>query len=389
MRRVGSCVAIALVAGALCPEPAQAKDLKNFVSDLFNGQGLVVNDLNESFESFSPQEASGLLAGTQALVSAINSNITNSLNATPFAGSMVSSGFNLETGLPITAPQSLGPIFAERAETLGKGQLDFGISFSHATFTELNGKSLNHLNAIVVAPAPQDDSVLFNINIGLQRDILGLTGTYGITPRWDVGIVVPIVHTSATASATATLTGGRDFRLDSFTATGTNVVTSHSGGDSTGLGDIALRTKYNVIQDQASLPDLSVLGQVTAPTGSERDLLGTGSTDILGELVLSKQLGIVAPHLNLGYEQAIGGLDQNNLRYVIGADVHITDKLTGAVDVIGRKNFGGVNTADFAIGARWRPFSVGILGAAFIVPINKGEGLRPDYIWTVTANFAF
>lgn len=382
-RPVGLCAAAALITGAFLPQPAQARQLRNFVSDLFNGQGIAVNDLFEGPESFS------LLAATQSAISAINSSIASNLGVSSFSTAVVSSGFDLTKGLPVTETKSLGPIFAERAETLGKGRFDLGFSFSHTRYTELNGKPLDNLTAVLVAPAPQDDKVVFNIDIGLRRDVYAFKGTYGITPRWDVGLIVPIVHVAASASATATLIGGRDFRIDSFAASGTKTETSGNSGDRTGIGDIAIRTKYNFIRDRGSLPDVSVLGQVKTPSGNVEDLLGNGSTDILGAVILSKQLGLIAPHLNIAYEQAIAGLDKNNFRYTGGADIHITDKLTGAVDVIGRKNFGGVNTADFAIGARWKPFSVGVFGAAIIVPLNKGEGLRPDYVWALTANFTF
>lgn len=380
---VGLCAAVALLTGAISVEPANARQLKNFVLDLFNGQGIAVNDRFEGPESFSLQTAA------QSTISTINSSIAINLGVSSFSTAVVSSGFDLTKGLPVTQTRSLGPIFAERAETLGKGLFDLGMSFSHARFTELNGQPLDNLNFVLVAPPPQDDRVMFNINIGLTRNVYAFKGTYGITSRWDVGLVVPIVDVSASATATATLVGGHDYPIDSFFASGSNTESSHTSGNRTGIGDIALRTKYNFIQNNETLPDVSVLGQVTFPSGNVEDLLGAGSTDVLGELILSKQIGLIAPHFNLGYEQAIAGLNQDNLRYVAGADIHITNKLTGSMDMIGRKNFGGVNTADFAVGARWKPFSVGILGAAFIVPINKGEGLRPDYIWSVTANFTF
>ena len=39
----------------------------------------------------------------------------------------------------------LGPMFAERALTIGKGKLNFNIGYSHVEFDDINGTSLNRL----------------------------------------------------------------------------------------------------------------------------------------------------------------------------------------------------------------------------------------------------
>src|SRR5262249_19685083 len=129
-------------------------------------------------------------------------------------------------------------------------------------------------------------------------------------------------------------------------------------------------------------------GQLRVPTGDEDNLLGSGSTDVSGMLVLSKQLGAVAPHLNLGYEVASGGFDRSNFRYAAGADFRVVSHVTLAADVFGRVT-AGADQHDFAIGAKWNVFDRGIITGNFIVPINRDEGLRPDYIWSVGAEIDF
>ncbi|HXQ53474.1 MAG TPA: hypothetical protein VN802_20450 [Stellaceae bacterium] len=383
-RRSGRSIAVVgVMAGAMMPYASQAGQLKYFVTDLFGGHGLVINDIAE------PAENLGLSGSTLAQINTISSSISSSLGGTALTSSLTSSAFDISQGLAVTKTESLGPVVGERAETLGQGKLDLGISYSHTTFTELNGAPLNNLNLFVISPPGQDDTANIALNIKLERQVVALSSTYGITPKWDVGIVVPLVEVKATASATATLNPGPDAPFDSFLATGTNAVHSQTGGEKGGLGDIAVRTKYNFVRDQSWLPDISGFGQVQLPTGDAENLLGSGSTDILGEIILSKQLGLVAPHLNLGYEQAIAGADKSNIRYVAGADVHILDNLTGAVDLVGRGQPGSTDTLDIAFGARWRPFDIGVIGANFSVPLNKSVGLRPDYSWSVSANFTF
>jgi len=132
------------------------------------------------------------------------------------------------------------------------------------------------------------------------------------------------------------------------------------------------------------MPDVSLVGQLNIPSGDQANLLGSGSTDVLGGVIVSKQYGRIAPHLNLSYQVASGGFDRNNLQYVVGADFSVLPNVTVGADILGRQYSGGggaqFNETDFSIGAKWRVIGPHILVADVIIPVNKGTGLRPDYI---------
>src|SRR5258708_2950257 len=66
--------------------------------------------------------------------------------ATDFPATSTTPGFtysyNPELDLYERSSTSLGPAFLERAETLGRGHGDIGVSFLYADFQNLNGDSL-------------------------------------------------------------------------------------------------------------------------------------------------------------------------------------------------------------------------------------------------------
>ena len=132
--------------------------------------------------------------------------------------------------------------------------------------------------------------------------------------------------------------------------------------------------------------DFSVLGQVTLATGDEDDLLGTGETKYRAMLIASKTFGRVTPHVNVAYEVADSNSKLENLTYAVGFDTRITNRLTAAVDVLGRNNPHvdeiGNNVVDIAFAVKFNPFSNynAPINAFVSVPLND-DGLRADAIW--------
>jgi hypothetical protein len=379
------------VALAIVPATGHSEELQNFIRNLYGGNGIFLGVSPGAF-NHSAHFASESLTK----LSDLNQQVATSVNLSSITPSIPSFTFDVLQGMPSDTETSLGPVFGERAETIGQGKFNFSASFTHVHYTELNGQSLDNIPILLnheeappcLTPTSLpfctflEDKVLLNIKLDITRDVFAAYATYGITDRWDVSIVVPVVDQTARASSVATIINNSHTNVHVFDAQ--HPPTSFTGGEAAGLGDVIIRTKYNVYRGSDLAPDVSVIGQLSVPTGNKADLLGSGSTDVLGGVVLSKQIGRFNPHLDLGYQVAAGGYDRDNFQYAIGADVAVLSNVTVGGDFIGREYVGGgggqFNETDFSIGAKWRPFGSHVLVADFLVPVNKGTGLRPDYI---------
>jgi hypothetical protein len=398
---------IALIAGLMMAaftdvHQAQAQNLSHFISNLYGGQGITLantpgpEEFNHAHH-FSEQSIEAL--------NALGSSVASGLNLTSFPSTAaVGFTYNIELGLPVATTESLGTILGERAETVGVGNFNLAATYSRLDFTNFNGKPLNDIQVFLphiaepnctvqLCPgAPNNsgefllDKIRLDINLNISQDVFVLYGTYGITSNWDMTLVLPVIHTHALATSDATIIfnsntdNGR--QLHSFIGAPTNPH-SVSGGDASGVGDLIVHTKYNFLRGDPTLPDLAVAGAVKTPSGDSSNLLGTGGTDLLGLLILSKQINWAAPHLNAGYQHAFGGFDKSAFVYAAGADFTFNPKVTTVVDFIGRVYSANQQLHDVGLGMKWNPMGNHVFSVDFLLPINKSSGLRTDFVATV------
>ncbi len=381
---------------------AQAGDLRNFISDLYGGDGITL----DRFGQF-PHDAHFTDASLQAL-NALGDGIASGLGTLAFNSTVSGYTFDVQQGIPVQTTESLGPLVAERANTQGQGKVTIGLSYTRARFTKYNGDDLDSLSVRlphvdanedgILGPPPdvfafEFDEVQVDIDAEVRQQVLSFYGSYGVTDNWDVGIIVPIVDTEVEANAVATIidNGGGD-AFHRFGETGDSA-TDSTDGSATGLGDIVLRTKYRFAGDPG-LADMAVLGQVTMPTGDEDDLLGTGDWAAMGMFIASKSLGRITPHLNLGYEHS-SNADRSNVRYLLGFDAQVGGPdLTAAVDLLGRyfpnlDDDDADHLVDLAIGAKWNAFGNAPISANLILPLNEDKGLRAKVIWSLGIEYSF
>ncbi len=267
-----------------------------------------------------------------ALSSALNANIAAALSVVPL--SSPTSGVILKkdpaTGALLPASSSLGPIFTQRAETIGKGKLYIGFTQQNYHFSNINGKSLNGLgvlygggdpSAITVNGAPTATapaSFNFAMDVKLSQNLAFIT--YGVTDRLDVSVGLSAVH-SAVASRTyngLVYTGSGDdydgrgtqcWCMNSL-APGTKSLTMPSIGSASyaksGFGDMVVRVKGGVFQKPGA--SLAVGTDIRLPTGDAENYLGIGAAAVKPFAALSlysKPLanGIVfAPHVDFGWQ---------------------------------------------------------------------------------------
>ena len=308
------------------------------VRDLYGGNGIVLQPSPPPF-SHAPHFTASSLQGLDTL----NTGLTSNLGFFAFNSTVAGFAFDIERGIPVRTTESLGPLLAERAPTLGAGKLNLAFAYTRLDFKRFQGQRLSDLSLTfehedtngngIRDPTGnfsfESDQIHVDLDLTIQEDVFAFFATYGLTRHWDVGIVLPVVHLHMRADAQATIVRNSPIsqQVHNF-GPQSDSPRSTGGGDETGIGDIILRTKYNLLRDRPGLPDLAIVGDIKLPTGDEDELLGTGDTNFRALIVLSRTFGLLTPHVNFGYEWTTAGLEQNNVRYVAGFDARVLPSLT-------------------------------------------------------------
>lgn len=384
-----------------------AGDLAKVISNLYGGDGILLS------EQSAVRHPPHFTADSIVELDNLNNIVTSALGFSSFNSTSSGVTFDLSQGIPVATEESMGPLLSERATSLGKGKLNVGFAFSRVDFDSFEGTDLSKLTVDfihddcctgdpVTGPGPdgilggfEKDVVRAHINLTLNEDIYAFYGNYGLAENLDVGVIVPVISVEARANAHAEVIENYlpGSNIHTFAGAPENADSS-TGGSKTGIGDVILRAKYT-FTSMADLPSMAVLGQITTPTGDEKNLLGSGETKFKGMFIASKRYNRITPHVNLGYEVTTGDDVQDNMTYAVGADARMTQNLTMAADILGRYNPHqhdiGNHLVDFAIAAKWNPFKQfnAPFNAYVIIPLNEDKGLRSDAIWGLGVDYSF
>ena len=249
--------------------------------------------------------------------------------------------------------QTLGPLFLERPETLGRGKFNVNVSFQYVQFDEFDGAdihSLQNSDPIVLNVLDAGGNVIGRranrlvYNLGIQNYVTAFSFTYGILDDLDVNLLLPIIATTLKVGVTTqqlqVAPPGGAFSPD----VGPSIHGS-SGEHATGVGDLLLRLKYQ-------LPRLDWLRSAAAltlrlPSGDEDNFQGTGSFEASPFLFASTLLwDIVEPHANLGIDLRADDVARSQARYGIGVDVDVHPRVGLALGFLGRSEFEGSADSD-------------------------------------------
>lgn len=232
--------------------------------------------------------------------------------------------------------------------------------------------------------------------------MLSLYATYGITDRWDVNVLLPIVFTSLDVRARTVLSDIVGRRVHLF-PDGTNVQTSTVDDDSTGVGDLLLRTKYHFLSSNGF--NLASGLALRIPTGDEDDFQGLDDVVLTPYLALSQEWGRFDFHFQAGFDVNADDTERSRARYGIGLTTQLIERLAFLIDVIGSSGLTeqdisvtvpvisgsvvsgsetitqGLRTdiVDLAIGFK-AAFTQSVVGfASVFIPLND-DGLRADAV---------
>jgi hypothetical protein len=337
---------------------------------------------------FSPLEGNDLKNPVVGIVNSFNSQMATQFSTFPLGSSSGGMTYVFDEALGTFRRNSVsfGPMFAERALTIGRRKLSIGFNYQYTNYDSLEGQPLDggsikfylrHNDCCTVTsnvltdqpngtrlnPPFEGDVVEAALSLKTTTHTTALFANYGVTDRLDIGVAVPVVRVNLDASVTARIirlvTGApvlavvlgpeerqaalnvHTFELNNPNATRTVRQTGHASG----IGDVVLRTKYHVLRTADG--GLASAVDIRLPTGDETQLLGAGGAQAKFLLIASDERGRFGEHVNIGYTVARGEVAGNlaglrsaslpdEVNYSGGLDFVAGPRVTVNGDFVGR-----------------------------------------------------
>jgi hypothetical protein len=347
MRKLGGVLAVCGV--LLGASAAAAEPLADLIPNLFGKGGILLAPPQAGF-SHAPH----FTASSEAQLLVINDSLRSQLSNIPLPSP--ASGFTFRfdptLGAFVRSSDNFGPIYSQRADTTGRGKFTFGLSYSRFTFDQVDGLDLGNgqLKVIFVHEPTgaqsglppfnfERDTITAQIKADITSDVFVLSGTYGVFDNLDVSIAIPIIRNELKLTGIATINhiGTTPGDGTHTFSNGADTMTVRSSGESTGIGDIVLRAKYNFFNPE---PVLLAAGlDLRLPSGSVDELRGVGTPVVSPVFIASTRPFFgVSPHVNLGFHLSgnTNKLD-HEFFYNVGFDWSIIRPVTFAFDVLGRR----------------------------------------------------
>jgi hypothetical protein len=339
----------------------EARSLSDQINLLFGDRGIVLTDVPTPPDPDAPARnptvphdahfTSASLATLGLLVKQLAPNAADFPAISTVPG--LTYRYNPSLQVFERSSESLGPVYVERPQTLGRGKFDVGLSYLYIDFDELDGKDLDRLSFRGLrhndcctpgnVPSPglptfeTDTADLFFEKFHLSSHVVSFFATYGVTDRWDVNLLLPVVFTDLKIRARAvlnneSLTNTHFFDFD----TQRRVDIRSVDDDTAGVGDLLLRSKYQAWDDEGF--DLAFGLTLRVPTGDEDDFQGIGDTTLMPFFALASEFGRINLHASSGIEVNFDDSDRSRIRYAGGGTLQIVERLVLFVDVIGSSN---------------------------------------------------
>lgn len=263
--------------------------------------------------------------------------------------------FDADLGVLTRSSESFGPIYTDRAVTIGKGRVNVGVSYNHYTFDSIDDASLRDGDLYLVFTHEdtngdggsllanyEGDIVTGQLQLKIQSSTTTIVSTYGLTDRFDVGFAVPVVSVDIVANTTANIrriATGPESPIHQF-ENGTSTDSFGQEGSATGVGDIVVRGKYRL--GGTTRAGMAMAVDLRLPTGEERNLHGTGAFQAKGALVASFERNGFAPHASVGYAYNTDDVP-SEIPHFLGVEWAPDQRVTFIADFLGRYVMDTVN----------------------------------------------
>jgi len=362
--------------------PARSGDLICLVPQVYGGGGLVGSDHGGPlFSTAQFSHAAHFSSSAVQSFSPLNAEIGTQLSQLPFtspASGFIFS-FNPSLGVITRETENFGPILTERADTIGKHKLFVGFSYQYFNFDKADGVNLKKFGAVFQheseaelctpgspltcvngEPAFQQDIIATQNRIDLKVHQVTAVATLGVTNRLDLSVAVPILDVRMSVFSNATINSFETasdippccvHRFDPASSDAHEhfVDAAHASffnnNTSSGIGDVIFRGKFQALKGEKA--GLAVGLDVHAPTGDERNFLGSGTWGVRPFAAFS-YAGRISPHASFGYQRngdsVLAGdvtTDTSShlpdiITYSAGADAGVTHRVTLSADFLGQ-----------------------------------------------------
>jgi hypothetical protein len=369
---------------------------------------------------------------TQEVTAAFNASFAAQLTQLPLPSSPTGVVFVFDKSINEDVPlENLGPILTDRPQIIGKKKLFLGFSFQQFTFNSINGITLAALPSVSVSNAgPVTQYIVQTAHVSFKLDEYVVVGSYGLTDRTDVSVVVPIERVSIDAAVQ-----GTQYFVNNATNPPTPIGMApfsgfHASGLAVGIGDLLFNVKHEFVKGERFHFASGLL--LRLPTGDALNYLGSGAYGFTPYAVVSYQWRI-SPHARLGYvwntstvliqPPPVGSPNTSTrlpggFQYNFGADMKAFQRVTVAVDLLGnqfqnspvliatpftipgfpadspqtgivRQNASYISN-DFSIGLKWKPLDKRnlLVYANGLFQLNN-VGLRSDPVPLLGLSYTF
>jgi hypothetical protein len=311
------------------------------------------------------------------------------------------------------AAPSFGPSFSERAITAGEGRASFGINYVRATYDSLEGRDLDDgsLQTVALRGASGADLYAGQAFLSINSESVIVFTNIALNDRFDVGAAVPYVR----------------LRVRGRHVMDTEEVSGE--GEASGIGDIALRTKWRLLVRDGGGFALGLDARI--PTGDKEALLGAGVTRALVSGIWSSTVGRFAPHASAGFEywsdpfvirNPLVGTNEPAGRhafvYEAGAEWALSNRVTVNAEVLGRfirdaarleyvaldvrqpnpfdirsavvatATPAGLHRTSVAAGIKWNALGSALFTASVLIPV-RDAGLRDRFTPVIGFDWGF
>lgn len=240
--------------------------------------------------------------------------------------------YNADIGM-FERSTDLGSALLERANTVGAGVFTIGATYLYGDLVTNDGNEIEGSDDVKFAVFDNLQNTLderagtekFN-TFDLTVQVWSASATYGITDRWDVNLLVPVVLTTMDVDATVS-----------------SLISAPSGfsDQKFNVGDILLRSKYRFWDGDPFAMAAGIT--IRLPTGRKANFQGLGDGIIAPQFIGSRSFGPLSVYGNLAAEADVDDVDRSRFRYGLGAAYQIIEQMAAFVDFIGTS---GISDSD-------------------------------------------